>query len=379
MRNPSTKLRLASLALLAASALAAQDITLPPSGDNQRATVSQHIGPVILTVDYSSPRVKRIGQADRRGKIWGQLVPYGTTNLGFGTCKECPWRAGANENTTFAATRDVLVEGQKLAAGVYGLHMIPGKEEWTVIFSNDSTSWGSFFYDPAQDALRVTVKPSVSEYHEFLTYEFPVREPDRAVLALKWEDLQVPISITVPDITDVYIAEIRKELKNSKGFDWRNWAAASKYEIDHQKNLPEALAWAKNAVAGAVGQENFTTLMALADAQAANGLAAESQKTRELAFNHPTAGAIDLHLYGRQLLAAGKKDEAMKVWLLNAKRHGSAWPVNVGLARGYSAMGKYKEALKYARLAVPQAPDPGNKKALEDAAKKLEAGQDMNG
>lgn len=69
----------------------------------------------------------------------------------------------------------------------------------------------------------------------------------------------------------------------------------------------------------------------------------------------------------------------MKVFLLNAKRHGSEWPVNVGLARGYSAMGNYKEALKHAKLAVVQAPDPGNKKALEDAIKLLEAGKDMNG
>jgi tetratricopeptide (TPR) repeat protein len=224
----------------------------------------------------------------------------------------------------------------------------------------------------------VKVKPAPTEYHEFLTYEFTDREPDRAVLALKWEELQVPIAISVPDIADVYIAEIRKELKNSKGFDWRNWSAAAKFEIDHKKNLPEALAWAQAAVSGQVGVENFTTLATLADAQAANGMSAEGEKTRQRAFNHRTAGPIDLHLYARQLLQEGKKDEAVKVWQLNAKRHGSEWPVNVGLARGYSAMGNYKEALKYVRLAIPQAPDEPNKKALEAAAKKLESGKDMN-
>ncbi len=366
-------------ASIAPSIARAQDITLPPSGDNQRSTVTQHIGPVVLTVDYHSPRVKRADKGDRRGKIWGQLVPYGMTNLGFGTCKECPWRAGANENTTLTVNHDVEVEGQKLPAGAYGVSMIPDKDsDWTVIFSKDSTSWGAFFYDPALDFLRVKVKPAASEYHEFLTYEFTDREPDRAVLALKWEELQVPIAISVPDIDGVYIAEIRKELKNSKGFDWRNWSAAAKFEIDHKKNPQEALSWAQAAVSGQVGIENFQTLETLAEAQAANGMTAESEKTLARALNHRTAGPIDIHLYARALLQAGKKDEAMKAWQLNAKRFGSEWPVNVGLARGYSAMGNYKEALKYVRLAIPQAPDDGNKKALEAASKKLEAGKDMN-
>ena len=379
MRIPRFFRPFAAVAVLSAAAgLSAQDITLPPSGDNQRATVSQHIGPVVITVDYSSPRVKRTGQADRRGKIWGQLVPYGLTNLGFGTCTECPWRAGANENTTFSTTRDVTIEGQKLAAGVYGLDMIPGEDEWTVIFSKDSTSWGSFFYDAANDVLRVKVKPAKNEYNEFLTYEFTDREPDRAVLSLRWEDLQVPIAIAVPDIADVYIAEIRKELKNSKGFDWRNWDAAARYELGQKKNLPEALKWAQVATGSQVGRENFTSLSTLADAEEANGMTADSQKTRERALNDPSASAIDLHVYGRQLLTEGKKDAAMKIFQLNAKHHGTEWPTNVGLARGYSAMGDYKQALKYARLAVVQAPDPGNKKSLEDAVKKLEAGKDIN-
>ena len=100
------------LFLVVANGSFAQSITLPPSGDNQRSTVAQHIGPIVVTIDYSSPRVVRADQGDRRGKIWGKLVPYGMPNLGFGTCKECPWRAGANENTTFTVTNDVKIEGQ---------------------------------------------------------------------------------------------------------------------------------------------------------------------------------------------------------------------------------------------------------------------------
>src|SRR5206468_5812450 len=111
----------------------AQGLTLPPSGDNPRASVTQAIGPVRVTIDYSSPHVVR-GKNDRKGKIWGELVPWGMSDLGFNGCASCPWRAGANENTTFAVTHAVKVQGQELAAGTYGLLMIPGQDEWTVIF-----------------------------------------------------------------------------------------------------------------------------------------------------------------------------------------------------------------------------------------------------
>src|SRR5215831_20303350 len=148
---------LSAFVLLFASSVlvfAAQGITFPPSGDNPRSTVTQGIGPVKVTIDYSSPRVVR-GKNDRKGKIWGELVPYGMTDLGFNGCKECPYRGGANENTVFTVSHDVKVEGQPLPAGRYGLHFIPGESEWTVIFSKDADSWGSFLYDSKNDALRI--------------------------------------------------------------------------------------------------------------------------------------------------------------------------------------------------------------------------------
>ena len=110
-----------------AAVFGAQGLTLPPNGDNPQAVVSQAIGPVRVTIDYSSPRVVR-GKNDRRGKIWGEVVPYGMSDLGFNGCTSCPWRAGANENTTFTVTHDVKIQGQTLPAGTYGLHMIPGTE-----------------------------------------------------------------------------------------------------------------------------------------------------------------------------------------------------------------------------------------------------------
>jgi tetratricopeptide (TPR) repeat protein len=364
--------------MLCASIATAQ-ISTPPSGDNQKASVTQNIGLVKVTIDYSSPDVHLPNGEDRTGKIYGtDVVHYGMKDEQFGSCKECPWRAGANENTVFTVSHDVKVEGQTLPAGRYGLHMIAAPEEWTVIFSKNSTSWGSYFYDPAEDALRVKVKPAKSEYHEFLTYEFDERKPDQAKVALKWENLQVPFTIKVDNPTDLYLTEIRNQLRTNTGFNWQAWASASQYAMN-AKRPKEALEFAQGAVSAPfIGQENFRTLSLLADAQAANEMAAEAKVTRDKALSHASATAVDVHGYARQLMMRGQKEEAVRVFELNAKRFPNQWPVNVGLARGYSAIGKYKDALKYAKLALAQAPDEVNKKTLEDGIKKLEAGKDMN-
>ena len=372
---------LAIIALLCAAGLHAQSITSPPNGDNQHATVSQNIGLVKITVDYNSPKVHNpYTKEDRRGKIWGALVPYGPQkSLGYGTCTECPWRGGANENTTFATTHDIVIQGQPLKAGTYGLHFIPQQDTWTVIFSNDANHWGSFFYDPSHDALRVTAKPEKSEYHEWLTYEFPERNTDQATLALRWEDLQLPLKITVPNINDDYIAAMRTELKNAPGFSWQNYDAAARFALQKKIALKDALQWAEIASRPTFpGDENFTTLSTLADAQDANGMTADAAKTRDRALNHPTASALQLHMYGRQLQQQGKKEQALAVYELNAKKHPNQWPVNVGLARGYSSVGRYKDALKYAKLALAQAPDDNNRKNLQSGIEKLEQGKDMN-
>jgi tetratricopeptide (TPR) repeat protein len=369
---------LALAALLAGNA-AAQALSTPPSGDNQKSSVSQHIGLVEVKIDYSSPDVHAPDGKDRHGKIWGELVPFGMYDDAFGTCTECPWRAGANENTVFTVSHDVQIEGQPLPAGSYGLFMIAQPDEWTVIFSKNNASWGNFFYDAKEDALRVKVKPSKSEYHEWLTYDFTDRQPDKATVALKWEDLQVPITISVPNTVDLHMARIREELRNYQGFRWNNWVEAAQYALQ-AKRPNDALEFADAAVHRQfIGVENFQTLNTLAQAQEAAGKTADATATREKAMNDPTASPSDLHQYGRQLLGQGKKDEALKIFELNAKRHPNAWPVNVGLARGYSAVGRYKDALKYAKLALAQAPDDANKKVLSEGIKKLEAGKDMNG
>jgi tetratricopeptide (TPR) repeat protein len=357
---------------------AAQTITLPPDGGNQRAEVVQQIGLVRASIEYSSPDVHGPNGEDRRGKIWGGLVPYGVHDLGFNNAKG-PWRAGANENTVFTVSHDVTIEGQPLKAGRYGLHMLAGADQFTIIFSKNSTSWGSFSYKEAEDALRVTVKPEKAPYREWLTYDFIDRQPDRATVALQWEELRVPFTIAVPDMPGLYIENMRRELRNAQGFQSQGWQAAAQYCLQNNRNLEEALTWAENAISQpGIGQANFSTLSTKAQILDKMSKTTEAAAVMAQAMDHPSTQPFEIHQYGRRLLAAGKAKEALAAWQKNAQRFKDAWPVHVGLARGYSGIGDYKTALQHAEIALKQAPDALNRTSLEAAIVKLKQGQDMN-
>jgi tetratricopeptide (TPR) repeat protein len=358
---------LAAVAILSlASRALAKDITLPPSGDNQFCSVTQGIGLVRVTIEYSSPNVHAPDGKDRAGHIWGELVPYGLYDLAYNNCTQCPWRGGANENTVFTVSHPVKIEGQDLPAGSYGLFFIAGKEEWTVIFSKNHTSWGAFWYDPAEDQLRVQVKPSECEYHEWLTYEFTDRETDHATVALQWERLQVPIKITVDDMKGLYVANLKQEFRNAQAFKWNTYRDAAIYCLVNKTNLDQGLAWAQEAVSRpGAGVRSMQTLSVVAELQLAMGKTAEGQKTMDEALALPSATPLDIHGVARFQQMHGDKELAKKYFQLNAKRFPNQWPVNFGMARYYNMMGDNKQAVTYAKKALPQAPDEANRKNIE--------------
>lgn len=353
-----------------------QALSLPPSGDNQKCIVTQYIGTIAsVSVKYNSPNVD-----GRTGQIWGKLVPYGITDLGFGLRNPAPWRAGANENTVIKFSHDVTVEGKPLKAGAYGLHLIVQENgPWTWIFSNNSTAWGSFFYEEKDDALRVQVTPETSEFHEWLTYEFIDRNPESALLTLMWENKRVPMRIEVLNINDIYVSTFEKELQNSPGFNSQNWAAAAGFLTQREYRLDKALEWADAAISSPfIGVEDFNGLQTKAMVLAKMGKKDEANETMMKAVNHPTAGAFQIHAFGRQLITDGQKEKALAVFEINHKRFEGAWPTNVGMARGLSAVGRYDEALKYAKLALAEAPDQVNKDSMAAAVEKLQKKMDIN-
>lgn len=360
--------------------VAAQSLTQPPSGGNQKANVTQFIGPVSVTINYSSPDVTDPNGQDRKGHIWGELVPYGLNNLGFGASTAAPWRAGANENTTISFSHPVKINGKDLKAGTYGLHIIVEKDKpWTFIFSNNSSSWGSFFYNDKEDALRVEATPVNCEFTRYLTYGFDNREESSATAFIQWENKRASFSIEVPTLNDIYLTAMRNELRGATGFNYQNLQAAAQFCVQNKINLEEALTWADAAISAPfIGQEDFNTLQTKSNVLTAMAKEADADAVMNKAIKHPTATVQAIHQYGRSLLAAGKKDKAMEIFQYNAKTHPEEkFTPNVGLARGYTALGDKKNAIKHWEVAIKNIPEnqKANTALYESELKKLKEGK----
>jgi tetratricopeptide (TPR) repeat protein len=331
----------------------AQSMVLDLPRGSQRAEVSQRIGITDIAIQYHRPLAK-----DR--KIWGDLVPYGAV-----------WRAGANENTTISFSDPVLIEGKPLDKGTYGLHMIPNADQWTIIFSKNSTSWGSFTYDQAEDALRVTVKPTTADMHNALTYDFDQLQPDSAVVELEWEKIAVPFKVSV-DVHGVMQANLKLQLRKLSQYTWMSWDDAANYLLTEKIALDDALTYANKSIENEDRFDNEMTKSNILTALNRKDEAAAAQK-KALDFASP----LQLHLFARQLLAQKSNEEAFAIFRENAQKHPDMWFTHTGLARMYSSQGKFDDAAKEMKLALAAAPD-NQKVYLDGLVKQLEAKKDIN-
>ena len=349
-------------------------LTTPPDGGNTKATVSEFIGLTEVKVLYNRPGVK-----GREGKIFGtSIAHYGFIDQQFGFSKAAPWRAGANENTIFSVSKDVKIEGQNLPAGKYGLFMALSENETTIIFSKNSDSWGSFYYNPKEDVLRVTVKQLKEQpLVERLKFEFTDQTESSAVLSLLWEKWKIPMKIEV-DLVNDQLNTFREEIRSDKGFTHLAFVQAAKYCLQKNVNLEEGLFWADKAITESyIGTSNFTTLSLKAKFLEKLGKTDEATALMQKAT--PLATVMELHNYGKELLQAKKVTEALAIFKLNDSKNPSDYVVKVGMTRGLSAMGNYKEALKYAKAALALLPENSVEKAkLEDMVTKLSQGKDVN-
>ena len=221
---------LAALAAAAAPAMGQLATPLP----SPNAVVSQTVGVTKVEVVYSRPHVKGPTHKEER-VIWGGLVPYDKV-----------WRTGANAVTKITFDGDVMVEGQKLAAGTYGLYTIPGKTEWTVIFNTVST--GGPDYVAEKDALRVKVKPMPAEMKELFTIDFPSVGNDAATMAIAWERLTVPVSLKV-DTNTRFLANAKEAVAKAKADDWQTPLTAARVLYDNKYALTDAFAFLEKSLA----------------------------------------------------------------------------------------------------------------------------------
>jgi hypothetical protein len=346
-------------------------LTVLPSGGNKKAFVSERIGLTDVAISYDRPGVK-----GREGKIWGQLVHVGYTDQGFGNTKSAPWRAGANENTVFSFSTDVKIEGQTLPAGKYGFFIAYDPNESTLIFSKNHTSWGSYYYDPKEDALRVKVKPqALDKSIEWLKYEFSDQTENSAVVSLQWEKLSIPFKIEVDYIKE-QLASFRRELRTEKGFIWQSWDQAAQWCVQRNVNLEEALHWTDSSTGNFGGDKNFRAWSTRAQVLNKLGRTTEAAEVMKKAL--PFGSMIDIHQYGRQLLGLKYTKDAFDVFKMNYEKNPGQYTTLVGMTRGYSALGDFKNALKFANMALPLAPDQNNKNSVLTMIDKLKEKKDVN-
>ncbi len=347
-------------------------LTTLASGGNKKATVGERIGLTDITIHYDRPRVK-----GREGQIWGKLIPAGFTDQGFGSSKAAPWRAGANENTTIEFSTDVKIEGQPLAAGKYGFFIAYDPTECTLIFSKNSTSWGSFYYNDKEDVLRIKVKPvNADKSVEWLKYEFTDETENTATISLAWEKLVIPFKVEV-DYINEQIASFRRQLRGQTGFNWETWDQAAQWCLQKNTNLDEALLWTDSSTSqGFGGAQSFQAWSTKAGVL--NKLNRGAEADAIIKKSLPLASMQEVHLYGRSLLAQKKSKEAFDVFKMNYDKYPNVFTTNMGMVRANSAIGNYKKALEFAQKANTQVPDAVNKASLERMIKLLQDGKDVN-
>ncbi len=339
--------------VLLGTAANAQSVMLNLPRASQHAVLTQRVGITDITISYHRPVVNK-------RKVWNNLVPYGQV-----------WRAGANENTTISFSDPVTIEGKALPQGTYGLHMIPGENEWVVIFSKNSTAWGSFTYDQAEDALRVTVKPQPAEFHEALTYDFDDVAPDSSLVTLRWEKVAVPFKVGV-NTHEIVAQKLHDQLRGLAQYTWEGWDEAANYLLAEKIELDQALKYSDMSIKN---EERYDNLMTKSQILEALNRKEEATAARDKALT--MANAVQLHTYARQLQTTGKQAEAFAIFKQNARKNPDQWVVHVGMSRMYSAQGDFANASKEMNTAITNAPD-GQKQPLQAMAKRLDAKEDIN-
>lgn len=320
---------------------------------SQHARVTQRIGITDITIDYHRPLV-------RGRKIFGGLQAYGQV-----------WRAGANYNTTIEFSDPVTVEGQTLPKGVYGLHLIPGETSWVVIFSRNSTSWGSFTYDKAEDALRVTVKPQAIENREALSYDFDDPKPTSALITMRWERVAVPFKVEV-NTPEIVRQSLSNQLRARPQFEWQAWQEAADYLLNNKLGAEEAAKYADRSIEI---EDRFENEMTKARALSTLGRKAEALAAHERAIAR--GSQLQVHSYGRGLQTQGQQDEALELFRDNIKKDPNSWVGHNDASRVAVARGDFDTAVREMKLAVTAAPE-SLKAQHADLVRRLENREDIN-
>ena len=332
--------------LLIFSTANAQFHTLKIPRSSNRVIETQRIGITDITINYGSPSINN-------RDVWNdtRVIPQNGNPI--------PWRAGANMNTTIKFSTDVLIEGQVVKAGVYGFHIIPKGDVFTLLFAHNNNQWGSYYLDMEKDiTLQVDVKPTECPFSEKLDYEFLNWTEDSVTIGLEWADKRIPFVVSV-DLNTTVVESFRHELRGVNTYHWQAWNDAANWCLNHNTNLEEALEWTERSINGGfhgfAANKNFTNLATKFK------ILKKLNKTEECAkalteLEKEEYNGNQAFQFGRDLLNEKDYDLALNFSTQANKKHPDSWflIINEGLAKYF--LGNTEDAIEDIKTSIPLAP-----------------------
>ena len=189
-----------------------------------RAKISQKVGLVNISLDYSRP--------SKKGRdIFGNIVPFNQI-----------WRTGANQATTISFSDDVKINNQLVKAGEYHIYSVPRENSLDLVVYDKTDAWGSLSqFDESLIKARVS-----SDFYdlpftiETFTISFGDLSNAGASLNLSWDN---KIAIFVIDVLtkDKMIKDIETIMAgNPSKNDYRK---AAMYYYEENIYLDKAVKW----------------------------------------------------------------------------------------------------------------------------------------
>lgn len=308
---------------------------------------SQRVGITDITINYNSPALRGRDVWNNSNIIPQEGDPYA-------------WRAGANMNTTIEFSTDVMIEGQTLKAGLYGFHIIPKNDTYTLLFAHNNHQWGSYYLDIDKDVtLKVTVNPETCTKSEQLDYEFLNRTENSVIVGLEWGEKRIPFKVEV-DLNKTVVESFRSELRGLNTYRWQAWNDAANWCLNHDTNLEEALEWVNRSING--GLNGFAANKNVTNVGTKMRLLKRLNRTKELQETVVDAKSMivnehDANSLNIFFLLNGMYQDALEYSKQSLKKYPESWSIllNKGIANYF--LKNKKAAVKDVKKVIGMAPE----------------------
>ncbi len=307
----------------------------------------QKLGVTEIEINYHSPAVN-----DR--DVWDDpgVIPQNGDPI--------PWRAGANMNTTISFNTDVMVEGESLRAGTYGLHIIPNGNEFKLLFAHNSNQWGSYYLDEKEDVtLSVQVSGVSCPPSERLDFEFLDRTDNSVVIGLEWAEKRIPFTVSI-DLNETVLASLRNELRGINTYRWQAWNDAANWCLRRDTNLEEALTWAQRSIDG--GYNGFGANKNLTNLTTKASLLNKLDRPDELSATIDEAQVVagtpgEINYFTIFLIRQEKFAEALKMSASALEQNPDIWYLQLNHGVSNYFLGKSKAAISMLNKSLENTPE----------------------